>query len=276
MASCFQGGRKILRSLAWYRELKRPQERLRNGAFLIEGRRAISQIAAASPRSILEILTDGEERFDCAVAAPLRRLTAKQFRAIVSAQNPQGVAAVVSLPPHSYAGTLPACPGKRILLLDDIQNPGNVGTLVRSAAAFGFDGVLMTASCADPFSPKSVQASAGAVLSLWIRRSDACAGMARRLKERGFEIIAADMAGECAAAPKHGRGSPFVLALGNEGRGLSREFRDMAEWALSVPIDRSRAESLNVSAAGAICMYVLTREQPWAAHVETPRRGVST
>jgi TrmH family RNA methyltransferase len=142
------------------------------------------------------------------------------------------------------------------VLLDDVQDPGNAGSIIRSASAMGYDGILMTEKCVDPFSPKCVKASAGSVLSIWIRRSDYCREMVKALIKNGYTMAAADMKGTpvdiASVVP------PLILALGNEGAGISDFFLKMASITICVPINENGAESLNVAAAGAICMYELS------------------
>ena len=122
----------------------------------------------------------------------LRTLTGAQFRSIAASVHPQGIIAVVRIPPDCYQTTLPPDPGNRIVLLEDIQDPGNVGTMIRNAAAFGCSGVLLSRQCADPFGPKAVQSSAGAVLVPWIRRGDHYLDAVVALKKKGFRLYGAD------------------------------------------------------------------------------------
>jgi RNA methyltransferase, TrmH family len=209
------------------------------------------------PESVQEILCSGDCDRMRRFGKPMTLLSAKQMDAVTVSRTPQGVAAVVGMPPQVYDAQLPSRAGRRVLLLDDVQDPGNVGALVRTAAALGFDGVLLSEGCADPFSPKCVQSSAGTVLSLWIRRSSACSRMVDDLRGKGFRLIAADASGEPMSGPSPD--VPFVLALGNEGNGLSARYIKSADQVLAIPIEKSRAESLNVAVAGGICMFLLTR-----------------
>jgi TrmH family RNA methyltransferase len=163
--------------------------------------------------------------------------------------------AVVRLPLDTYSDSLPEITGDKILLLEDVQDPGNTGTLIRTAAAFGFAGVIMTEGCADPFSPKVVQASAGSVLSLWLRRTVGAPGLVSNLKESGFVLAAADVNGTDGPALLSGR-DKLVLALGNEAAGLSGEIMSLADCRIVIPTDRDKAESLNVAVCGAILMFL--------------------
>ena len=151
-----------LRPLKWYRELAGKKARQTAGAFLVEGERAIRQVMALHPREILEVLSAGVPPA-AYLAYPVRRLTESQIRYISHSRTPPGVMAVVRAPSEVYSPRLPSPAGRRILLLEDVQDPGNVGTLIRTAAAFDYSGVILTEKCADPLSPKCVQATAGSV-----------------------------------------------------------------------------------------------------------------
>ncbi|MBN1127692.1 MAG: RNA methyltransferase [Chitinispirillaceae bacterium] len=220
----------------------------------MEGVRAIGQIALCAPSSIGEILSMGDSEPSVDLSGfPVRMLTARQFKSLAVSRTPQGIAAVVKIPEGTYTATLPSDAGGRILLLEHVQDPGNVGTLIRTAAAFGYCGVVLSDGCADPFSPKAVQGSAGAVVSVWIRRTGLYRECAAGLKGNGHGIVAATVDGMPAAPasfqPRH------VLMLGSEGNGLSPQLIELASATISIPIDRTKAESLNVAIAGGILMY---------------------
>jgi RNA methyltransferase, TrmH family len=241
-------------SLKRYRELADKKGRLEQGLFLVEGEKHISQVLAAQPDAITEIISIGPpppllRRY------PLREVKAAEFRYISATQTPQGLAAVVRLPGGVYTANLPDDAGSRILLLEDVQDPGNVGTLIRTAAALGFSGVILTDASADPFSPKSVQAAAGTVLSLWIRKTSEYLPMVKSLKTAGYSTVAADVRGD--AKPEILSGlKKVVLALGNEAAGLSKEILDAADYRVRIATPPEKAESLNVAACGAILMYL--------------------
>jgi RNA methyltransferase, TrmH family len=227
-------------------------------AFLVEGYRAVMQIAQGAPHLITEVVYSQDmrtvEKLDC----PSRRLPLARFRAIALSQHPSGPLAVVTLPQGWDSSELPGEPGKKVLVLEDIQDPGNIGSLVRSAAAFDFSGVILSRKCADPFAPKSTQASCGAIVSLWLRRTDGYRGLIRELKERGFRIVAADIHGKVMekAAPPPPPG--LAIILGNEGNGLTDETMRLADEIVKIPFNEKKVESLNVAACGAICMHTVS------------------
>jgi TrmH family RNA methyltransferase len=256
----FQRGSEVLNPLSWYKSLHDSKGRREAGVFLAEGVRAIAQISRASPKSIQELLYEEDDNVPrSGLAYPVRWLTQSQFKSVCLSRNPGGPLAVVAMPPDVESATLPPDRGDRILVCEDIQDPGNIGTLIRTAAALDFSGVVLSDKCADPFGPKAVQASAGTILSVWVRRTSDFRRGVKGLVNAGFSCIAADLRGTDALSgikPKR-----FVLILGNEGNGLSDESLALATHVVKIPINSRKAESLNVAASGAICMYALTALQ---------------
>ena len=243
-----------LKSLKWYKKLTTKKGRLGAGAFLVEGNSAIKQIISSHPDEIIEILTTAEP-LPLYRDYPVRLVTESQSRAICLTRTPQGDMAIVRPPADICSGYLPEDVGNKILLLEDIQDPGNVGTLIRTAAAFDYSGVIMTEKCADPLSPKCVQATAGTVLSLWSRRTTRYLDLTAALRKSGYTLIAADLNGVAELSILNHQ-SKLLLALGNEATGLSRALLDAADYRLRIPTIREKAESLNVATCGAICMYL--------------------
>lgn len=243
-----------LKPIKWYKSLSTSKGRLEAKAFIIEGDKAIKQIISNNPAEIIEILST-EELSLFYRKYPSYLITNSQLRSICSAKTPQGIIAVVRLPLDIYSEKLPEKTGEKILLLEDVQDPGNVGTLIRTAAAFGFSGVILTEKCADPLSIKCVQSTAGTVLSLWIRRTPRYTELIEKLKRGGFCIVAADLSGEEEPSVLQ-RQNKLLLALGNEASGLSESILKAADYRLKIPMAQRKAESLNVAVCGAICMYL--------------------
>ncbi|MFC1846924.1 TrmH family RNA methyltransferase [Chloroflexota bacterium] len=247
-------GDSPLKPLKWYKKLAAGKGRLEAEAFLVEGDIAIGQIAGNSPDRITELLST-RPLPTCYRHYPNRPITDTQLGYISSAKAPQGVIAVVRLPMETYSTELPPNTGGRILLLEDVQDPGNLGSLIRTAASFGFDGIILTQKCADPFSPKVVQSAAGSLLSLWIRRTTAYLELLDTLKINGYSIIAADLDGTADPSVLQKR-PKLLLALGNEAAGLSQQVLEAADYRIKIPIMDEKVESLNVAACGAILMYL--------------------
>jgi TrmH family RNA methyltransferase len=271
-----------MKPISWYKSLSLPKPRREEGCFLVDGKRSVGHILTYRPQSVSELLCieDTAQSYQSYQSdIPVRVISEANMNAISPSRAPQGVCALVRIPDGVYTSEIPDVSisgigintdnnihinnnsinanntrGGKILLLEHIQDPGNVGTLIRTAAAFGFDGVIMSGLCADPFSPKAVQSTAGSLLSLWLRRSDGYLRMITELKTRGYSLIAADLRGDdFRDVPQHA--APNILALGNEGAGLSEDIINMSDYKVRIPISPPAAESLNVAVAGGILMF---------------------
>jgi TrmH family RNA methyltransferase len=246
----------MLKPLSWYKSLHDAKGRREANSFLIEGVRAITQVSLLSPQSITELVVQEKETVPKNLSYPVRVVTPAQFRGISASTTPSGLIAVVTIPKDAYSSRLPENKGTRVLALEDIQDPGNVGTLIRTAAAFDFSGILLSEKCADPFGPKAAQASAGSVLSLWLRKTKEFDSLMVRLAKEGFFCVAADVRGKVAL---HAVDEPkLMLILGNEGSGISDTTLGLAHQVVKIPMNEKKAESLNVAVSGGLCMYVLT------------------
>ncbi len=243
-----------MKPLKWYEKLTTGKGRQEESVFLIEGDRTIGQIVKRHPEAIVEIVAVGES-LPAYKDYPVRYVTESQFKKICLTKTPQGLLAVVRLPEDTYSAALPRDAGGRVLLLEDVQDPGNVGSLIRSATAFKYSGVVMSDKCADPFSPKCVQSTAGTVLSLWIRRSATYLKAVDELKNQEYMVVSTALNGSDSPSVLAGL-DKIVLALGNEASGLSDAVVGMSDYCCKIPIASESAESLNVAACGAICMYI--------------------
>ncbi|MCL2183567.1 MAG: RNA methyltransferase [Chitinispirillia bacterium] len=255
---------ELMKPLSWYKSLSLPKNRRQYGYFLIEGKRAVDQVLTFHRDSVEEILcTDGAlPSIPLSNDVPVRTLPDVNIKSICASKTPQGIAALVRIPADVYTSKIPERPSlnNSVLLLEHIQDPGNAGTLIRTAAAFGVGGVILSDQCADPFSPKAVQSTAGSLLSVWIRKTDRYMPMIDELKDSGYKLIAADLDGSESHGFINGIGK-HILALGSEGPGLTAGMLDRCDYSIRIPIAESGAESLNVASSGAICMFMLRRSR---------------
>lgn len=152
----------------------------------------------------------------------------------------------------------PVC-GERILLAEDLQDPGNVGTLIRTANAFGFDGVILAGACADPFGPKAVRASMGAVFRRRVWTMPARDAV-RSLREQGIPLVAAALREDAHTAGEYAFPARLALAIGNEGHGLSSGMLEAADQVVRIPMEPG-AESLNAGAAAAVLLWEIYRRR---------------
>lgn len=163
-------------------------------------------------------------------------------------QSPDGWLAEVPIPPSNQEL------GSRILILDKVQDPGNLGTLLRTALALNWTGVWVLDGTVDPFNDKALRASKGAPFRLPIRCGPE-ENLFHYLAKRDFSLFVADMDGKEVSALKIRQ--PFALMLGNEGAGVSDRFKSEGT-AVAIPMP-GEMESLNVAVAGGILMYLFNR-----------------
>ena len=237
--------------IAW-KSLKDKKGREEHHAFLVEGDKMVRE-ALASGLTVQAVLI----REDLAREyLPLDHLPvpyvlpAHVFNAVCDTKTPQGIAAVVRME------TRPAS-GPRLLALDGVQDPGNVGTIVRTADAAGFDGVLFSRECADLFSPKVLRATMGSVFRLGFSFPASLPEALEELKKKGYSVLSSQLDGD-PFYERSGIAPSFVLVVGNEGNGISDAVKAAATHRLCLPM-RGGAESLNAAVAAGIMMYDLTR-----------------
>jgi TrmH family RNA methyltransferase len=201
------------------------------------------------------------ERAACA-GADVFLTTERIFRGISGAETPQGVLAAVKKPVCG-AEALFSRAGVNILVLDRLQDPGNIGSLIRTADAAGFGGVIAAAGTGDPYGPKAVRAAAGALLRVpivFVRDANEAADM---LTSAGKRVVVADARGSVSCYDAD-LASDIALVIGNEGGGPSSAFEENASVTVGIPMPGG-AESLNAAAAAAILMFESVRQQRGAA-----------
>ena len=186
---------------------------------------------------------------------PLSKILAKDISAISDANTSQGVLGLFNIPQLKPGSAFKK--SRKILLLDNIADPGNTGTLLRSALAFGFDAVMLTNNSVDPFNPKVVRSSAGAIFGFPIITATT-EEILRFKKYDGFKLIVADMKGINLHSKKLNirNYSRIILALGSEAEGISDYILSKAD--IKIMVDHStKVDSLNVAVAGSIIMKEL-------------------
>lgn len=220
-----------------------------------------------------EYLADGRKLWEEAVRwqAPIRRLVTTPD---VAVDVPQGVEHTVVAPelmaylspmesPQGFLFTVSTpdktgldLPGERFLVLDGLQDPGNVGTIWRTADALGADGLLLVNHCADPYGPKTVRATMGACFRLPCRETTP-EELKDFLARRDIPLYAADLT-EDSVEVRKAELSRSAVVIGNEGHGVSPEVRGLCLGTVSIPM-RSRCESLNAAVAAAIFLWEMGR-----------------
>ncbi len=168
-------------------------------------------------------------------------------------KNSQGILAVVRQKKYTEL------PGDFFLILDTLQDPGNMGTIFRTAEAAGVDGILMNRDCVDVYSPKVVRATMGAMFRMPFMVSDDLPAEIRRMKSEGVQVYAAHLRGTKNHWDFDYR-QPTAFMIGNEGNGLQDEIATLADTYLRIPM-MGHTESLNAGVAASVLMYEALRQR---------------
>lgn len=241
-----------------WRALNRSRaERVAHGLFLAEGEHMAFEAVKEHKAQALLIDSAARDKYEAALSQNLPRyyLASHVMAAICDAKTPQGVAAVCAYPQDETPDKL----GALMIALDGVQDPGNVGTILRTMDAAGFTGLLMDEKTADPYAPKALRASMGGVFRVPTARCQDLPATLAKLSAAGYDILAGDLQGE----PFYQRPpvqDKVCIVIGNEGAGISPAVKEKATMRLRIPIVGG-AESLNAAVAAAIMMYDLVRER---------------
>ena len=230
------------------------QARLSEGMVAIEGEKLLGEAVRSGIAIETVFVSAGREWFLLATrSVEVVRLSEDVFASVVETQAPQGVAALVRPPVHSLDDMLIGTP--LILVAAGLQDPGNLGTLVRSAEAFGAAGVVTTAGTVSAWNQKALRASAGSVFRVPVVAVEDL----MELTARGVRLMAAVPSG---VGVVEARDASFVgavgIVIGNEGSGLSEELLEMADVKVTIPCP-GMVESLNAAVAGSLLLYEAAR-----------------
>lgn len=235
-------------------KLSQKKFRDQEGLLIVEGLRSVLQ--AIENKATIELiafdqnlLAQKEELQGLFEAHNSVVIKSSIFESLSDTVNSQGILALVKKPKYTLEELYSA---KRLLLLDRVQDPGNLGTLIRTADAAGFDGVLCTKGTVDVFSPKVNRSAMGSNLYLPIFTVEE--EQIHQLKKQGFTVFAALLDQEAKSYRQVAYGPKAIIALGNEANGLQDAIIQIADHHVFIPI-HGQAESLNVAIAGAILMY---------------------
>jgi len=252
-----------------------------SGSVGVEGLRLVEEALASGCRIEAVLFSEAGERHHNRLSPlidrpemdfPVFHTTDRLFEGVADTEHPQGIAALV-VPRQTQMEDLFSAPvGKcspLLVVLAGIQDPGNVGTILRTAAAFGATGAVTSATgqsgTASPFSPKALRASAGAALNLPLVHGAALGILLMQLKLNGISALATcvheDGAAHSPVAPwEIDWCQPIALLVGNEGAGLPEDVVHSADARIQIPLER-HVESLNAAAAAAVLFYEAFRQR---------------
>lgn len=187
------------------------------------------------------------------------------LKTIADAATPQGIVAVAEMPSFSLDAL--SADADLVLVLAQVRDPANAGTMMRTAAAAGTACVVFTEASVDPFGPKTVRASAGAVCKIPVARSAALAETAVILRDKGFRCVGAE-AGRPASIYDLDLSGKTAIVVGNEAWGFGDAPVDLLDEVASIPMV-TNVESLNVAAAAAVFLFETVRQR----RLSSPRNG---
>ncbi|WP_026906392.1 TrmH family RNA methyltransferase [Paucisalibacillus globulus] len=231
-----------------WRKLHNRKDREKSGTFLIEGFHLIEEAINSNWQIHEIILQAGVERPNWALENNVVDVGEKVFQHITQTKTPQGIAAVVGFNEFKKFG------GKYVLLLDRIQDPGNLGTIIRTADAAGFDAVILGEGTVDLYNDKAIRATQGSIFHIPVLQKKLSVEI-QQLKRDGFRVWASALTNSKDFHTVR-TNSKVALILGNEGSGIGTDILGLADEIVKIPI-YGKAESLNVSIAAGILMYHL-------------------
>ena len=222
--------------------------------FVVEGLRMTREV----PDSLLEKIYYSESFFYSCDKALVKGEEGKDyeivsdeiFKSLSDTVTPQGILGIVKQPTYELKDVL----GGKILVLDDIQDPGNLGTMIRTSEAAGVSGVIMSAGCADIFNPKVIRSTMGSIFRVPFMKADLLKAI-EELKKEGYTVYGAALDGAVFYNEiKYGEKSAVVI--GNEGNGISAKVLDAVDQKIKIPM-AGKVESLNAAISAAVILYHL-------------------
>ncbi|HEY5653798.1 MAG TPA: RNA methyltransferase [Pontiella sp.] len=244
---------KQLKALASSKKVRQETD-----TFIIEGWRSIKTLLAhESQRYRLEqLIISSEWVKDSRIPDSIEtiHLSDHLFEKISDVRNAQGILGVVRSLPNPFNPS--KCIGN-YLLLDNLRDPGNLGTLIRSAVGAGFKGVLLYGDCVEPFNPKVIRSTMGtfAFCNIWIVGSEEI----EQMMQAGYELcVTTGAGGDSLYKTRFSKNN--ILVIGSEAHGVSENLMMQATKKITIPLSEE-CESLNAAIAGSICMFEITKDQ---------------
>lgn len=247
--------------------LYKKKERWNKELFLIEGVKVVEEYIKLDMEPIYILFSEnlfsingGKELFNIIKRYDERliKLPNKLLKEISDTENPQGILAVINFNVSKMEELLKKR-DRFIVILDELQDPGNVGTIIRTADAFGANGVVLTSNCVDIYNPKVVRSTMGSLFHIPIAYVEDKLCLIESLKKEDIKIYAASLESARSIYNVDFK-RDFAVVIGNESRGVSQEVLDLVDASIKIPIIGG-AESLNAAIASSIIMYETVRQR---------------
>ncbi len=238
---------------------KKGKLRREQDVFLVEGSKMVSEIPEGFLKELYvsEEFDAGEQWAELLKGRRYELVSAKVFREMSDTQTPQGILAVVRQR-HNELSELLNGKNAHLLLLEDIQDPGNLGTMLRAGEGAGITGVVMSKGCVDIYNPKVIRSTMGSVYRVPFVYTDDFHGAIREIK-KSCKVYAAHLKGEYYYDKGDYTGATAMI-IGNEARGIREETAALADTLIKIPME-GQVESLNAAVAASILMYEVYRQR---------------
>jgi len=238
--------------------MKKSKARNEQALFVVEGRKMAEEIPAnwLKKTYVSESFLQANESFlanwDYEVVSD------SVFKAVSDTQTPQGILCLVKKPEYELEQLL-AGEDTHLLILESIQDPGNLGTMLRTGEGAGISGVIMNQTTVDLFNPKTIRSTMGSIYRVPFYVAQDLKGTIQDLKKRGISVYAAHLKGTLSYdEPDYKK--PTAFMIGNEGNGLSDEIADCADTYIKIPM-QGQVESLNAAISATLLMYETNRQR---------------
>ncbi len=229
----------------------RDSERL----FVAEGERTVKELFTATPHSLVALIKTDDSSSLPISTERVFIASAKQFATLSDTEHSQGVIGIFEQPtisPEFLFTRLKEKSSSAVLVLDDLQDPGNLGTIIRTAAWFEVDAVIASGGTVDFFNPKVVRATAGSLFALSLYRSSSLCEDLARLQQVGFTLYGASLNGQDFLTTQFSKKS--ALVIGNEANGISDRVRKVLNVEVKIRGNAQRVESLNAAVSAGILL----------------------
>jgi RNA methyltransferase, TrmH family len=245
--------------LKFYQKLNQKKYRDQEKLYLISGLRAVQSALENDKNNCVELIFEESKEglllnLETGSVKQQSTVSSKDFRSLCDEKSPQGICLVAKKPTTDFE--LNKIKNGPILLLDRISDPGNLGTIIRSAAWFGIEAVLLSPGSADPFQPKVVRASVGAINVVQIFEEVGIGELEQIKSQKDFSFFATDVSGGTELSSTKFNKTTLIM-FGSEAHGLANEYKNLADSKLLIK-KIGNGESLNVANAAAIIMYQAT------------------
>lgn len=238
--------------------MKKAKARNEQGIFVVEGRKMAEEIPAEwlEKTYVSESFLKENEGF--LTGWNYEVVSDSVFKAVSDTQTPQGILCLVKKPEYELEQLLTG-EETHLLVLESIQDPGNLGTMLRTGEGAGISGVIMNQTTVDLFNPKTIRSTMGSIYRVPFYIAKDLKGTILELKNHGISVYAAHLKGMmCYDEPDYKK--PTAFLIGNEGNGLSDEIADCADTYIKIPM-QGQVESLNAAISATLLMYETNRQR---------------